>query len=162
MKVQKTGTSTEMDEKKSLTEKNKSLVTRAVKEIWNEGNYNNLEEFISADFVAYSSSPGEEDVHGYEGAKYYFTQLRNAFPDLHFTITDQIAEGDKVVTHWTASGTHKGEFKGIPPTGKKFAVTSIDIERIVDGKVTECWANMDELGLLQQLGVIPASGQSRP
>ena len=61
------------------------------------------------------------------------------------------------MTHWTASGTHKGEFKGIQPTGKKFTVTAIDIDRIVDGKVKECWTNMDELGLLQQLGVIPAS-----
>jgi steroid delta-isomerase-like uncharacterized protein len=104
----------------------------------------------------HSSAPGEE-IHGPEGVKHFYTQLRNAFPDIHFRIKDQIAEGDKVVTHWTASGTHKGQFKGIQPTGKKFTVTAIDIDRIVDGKVKECWTNMDELGLLQQLGVIPTS-----
>lgn len=154
------GSITVTGDKKSITEKNKNLVSRAVKEIWNEGNYDNLEEFVSRDFVAYSSGKGE-DVHGLDGARQFWTEFRNAFPDIHFTIEHQIAEGDRVVTHWTASGTHKGEFKGIQPTGKKFTVTSIDIDRIVDGKVMECWSSMDELGLLQQLGVIPLPEQNR-
>lgn len=139
-----------------VAEANKSLVTRAVKEIWNDGNYDNLEEFVSSDFVVHATATGEE-IHGPEGVRHFYTQLRKAFPDLHFKITNQIAEGDNVVTHSTVSGTHKGEFKGIQPTGKKFTVTMIDIDRIVDGRVRECWTNMDELGLLQQLGVIPQS-----
>jgi steroid delta-isomerase-like uncharacterized protein len=141
----------------STKEQNKDLVRRAIEQIWNAGNYDTIEEFVAQDFVAYAASPADE-IHGPENAKQYFIQLHKAFPDIHFTIVDQVAEGDKVATHWTASGTHKGEFKGLPPTGKRFTVTAIDIDRVVNGKVLECWTNMDELGLLRQLGAIPTSG----
>jgi steroid delta-isomerase-like uncharacterized protein len=99
--------------------------------------------------------PGEE-IHGREGIKQFYATLRAAFPDIHFTIEDQIAEGDRVVTRWTARATHTGEYQGIPPTGKQFSLTGIDIDRIANGKVVECWPIADELGVLQQLGVIPA------
>jgi predicted ester cyclase len=79
-----------------------------------------------------------------------------AFPDLHHTFEDQIAEGDKVTLRLTFRGTHQGEFQGIPPTGKEIAITAIVIDRIVDGKMVEHWSNMDSLSLMQQLGVIPA------
>jgi predicted ester cyclase len=82
-----------------------------------------------------------------------------AFPDLHFTVEDIIAEGDKVVTRLTCRGTQQGAFMGIPPTGKQATVTAIDINRFAGGKSVEHWLNMDTLGLLQQLGVIPAPGQ---
>jgi steroid delta-isomerase-like uncharacterized protein len=85
----------------------------------------------------------------------YVAALRDAFPDVHITIEDQVAEGDRVVTRWTARGTHTGAFQGIPPTGKRGSMTGIDINRFADGKVVECWTNADDLGLLQQLGVIP-------
>jgi steroid delta-isomerase-like uncharacterized protein len=140
----------------STKEQNKDLVRRAVEQIWNAGNYDTIEDFVAHDFVAFASTPADE-IHGPENAKQYFIQLHNAFPDIHFTIVDQVAEGDKVATHWTASGTHKGEFKGIAPTGKRFTVTAIDIDRVVNGKVLECWSNMDELSLLRQLGAIPTS-----
>jgi len=142
--------------KNALAEQNKTLVRRAIEEIWNQGNYDKVEEFVAPDFVIHSSTPDKE-IHGPEGTAQFFIQLREAFPDIHFTIEDQIAEEDRVVTHWTAQGTHKGEFNGIPPTGKQVKVTAIDIDRVVNGKVVECWTNMDELGLLQQLGAIPAN-----
>jgi len=82
-----------------------------------------------------------------------------AFPDLHFTVEDFIAEGDKVVARLTVRGTQQGIFMGIPPTGKHATVTAIDINRMAGGKSVEHWLNMDTLGLLQQLGVIPAPGQ---
>jgi steroid delta-isomerase-like uncharacterized protein len=141
----------------STKEQNKDLVRRAIEQIWNGGNYDTIEEFVARDFVAYASTPADE-VHGPENAKQYFMQLHKAFPDIRFTIVDQVAEGDKVATHWTASGTHKGEFRGLAPTGKRFTVTAIDIDRIVNGRVSECWSNMDELSLLRQLGAIPTSG----
>ena len=84
-----------------------------------------------------------------------------AFPDVHFTIEDQVAEADKVVTRWTWRGTHQGPFQGIPPTGKHVMVTGVGINRFANGKVVENWTNMDILGLLQQLGVVPAPGQTR-
>jgi predicted ester cyclase len=80
---------------------------------------------------------------------------------LHFTVEDIIAEGDKVVARLTARGTQQGEFMGIPPTGKRATVTAIDINRMVGGKSVEHWLEMDTLGLLQQLGVVPMPGQAR-
>ena len=83
-----------------------------------------------------------------------------AFPDLHFTVEDLIAEGDKVVARLTASGAQQGVFMGISPTGKRTTVTAIDIIRIAGGKFVEHWLEMDTLGLLHQLGVVPAPGQA--
>ena len=157
MKTQEEKTS-EMKERSSVAERNKELVRRAVKEIWNDGNYDDLEEFVSRDITIYLATP-ETQIQGLEGVKEFYVQLRNAFPDIHFTIDSQIAEEDKVVTQWTARGTHKGPFRGIAPTGKRIRLVSVDIDRIVDGKAVECWANMDELGLLRQLGVIEEDGE---
>src|SRR5690349_17460654 len=125
------------------TIRNKEHVRRAVEEIWNGARYEKMEEFVSHNFVAHSSSP-DLTVHGLNGAQQFFTELRNAFPDIRFTVTDQVAEGDKVVTYWEAEGTHNGNFKGIPPTGKRFRITAIDIDRFENGLVAECWTNMDE------------------
>lgn len=87
--------------------------------------------------------------------------LYKAFPDYHVTVEDQIAEGERVVTRWTCHGTHEGEFQGMPPTGKKMAMSEITIFRIANGKLVEGWSNLDMLGALQQLGAIPASEQPR-
>jgi steroid delta-isomerase-like uncharacterized protein len=142
------------DQQRNLEVQNKELVQRAVEEIWNAGDYSTLDQFVSEDFVVHLSP--EEKVHGIQGVRQFYTELRNAFPDLHFTIQDQIAEGDRVVTSWKAEGTHKGPFKGIPPTGTRVTLTAVDIDKIVDGKAVECWTKMDELGLLKQLGAIPS------
>ena len=99
------------------------------------------------------------DAAELEQYKQLVTMYFSAFPDLHLTIEDQIAEGDKVVTRWTARGTHQGPFMGIPPTGKRAVVTGIAIDRFANGKFVENWNNGDDLGLLQQLGVVPVPGQ---
>ena len=83
--------------------------------------------------------------------------LRTAFPDIHATIDDILAEGDKVVTRFTMTGTFKGEYMGIAPTGKKITITGILITRWVDGKEVKAWENRDMLGFYQQLGVSPPS-----
>lgn len=136
------------------SEQNKNLFRRVVNEVWNDGNFDRIEEMVSDDFVIHFPRAGEE-IKGPENVKQYCANLRNAFPDIHFTIIDQIAEDNKVVTHWSATGTHKGEFKGIPATGKKVTFNAMDIDKISDGKFTECWTNVDELGVMQQLGVVP-------
>ena len=82
--------------------------------------------------------------------------LLAAFPDISFTVEDMIAEGDKVVTRWTMNATHKGQFGGIPPTGKRVSITGVDISRIVTGKFVESWMYSDRVGLMQQLGVMPS------
>jgi len=133
------------------TAKNKEMVHRVYDQALNNGNFAPLEESVDASFVRH----GNPQVKGPEGLKGLITMHRNAFPDISMTIDDQIAEGDKVVSRWTAVGTHTGEMMGIPPTGKKATVTGISIDRIADGKIVEEWENFDELGMMQQLGLIP-------
>ena len=137
-----------------MSERNKALVRRGVDEIWNHGHFDVADEVVTSDFVVHATSLKGE-IKGREGIKQYFAALRAAFPDLTFTIEDHIAEADRVVTRWSARGTHRGDFQGVPASGKQIHVTGIDVDRIENGKVAECWMNMDELGLLQQLGVVP-------
>jgi steroid delta-isomerase-like uncharacterized protein len=144
-----------------MSELNSVLVERAIAEVWNKGNYAILNELVASDVVIHSSTPGEE-IHGPEGIKQFYSELRAAFPDIHFTVEDQITQRDRVVTHWSARATHKGEFQGIAPTGKQVNLSGIDIDRLVNGKVVECWPIVDELNLLQQLGVLPTHGQVEP
>ncbi len=138
-------------------EENKASVRLAFEEGWNKGNLTTVDEDVATNYVLHDPFSGE--VKGPEGYKQYVKMYRNAFPDLHFTIEDQIAEGDKVVTRWTCTGTHRGELMGIAPTGKLGTVTGIFIDRIAGGKAVETWAAWDALGMLQQLGVVPPMGQ---
>jgi steroid delta-isomerase-like uncharacterized protein len=141
------------DDATSAEEKNKNLIKFAIEEVWNKGNYSVLDEIVSEDFVVRSLNPANE-VRGMEGIRQFYDSLRNAFPDIKFTVKDQLTEGNKVATQWIAEGTHRGDFQGIPPTGKRFKVMATDIDIIKNGKIAECWASIDELGLLQQLGVL--------
>lgn len=145
--------SSKPNDTQSVEEKNKKLISYAVEEVWNKGNYSVLGDIVSSDFVVRSLNPTRE-VYGVEGTRQFFISLRNAFPDIQFIIKDQVAEGDKVATQWIAEGTHLGSYEGIAPTGRHFKVSAIDIDYIRNGKVAECWTNMDELSLLQQLGIL--------
>ena len=136
------------------TEKNKAIALRGFEEVWNQGNLDVVDEIYAIDYVGYM--PGSLEIQGTEGFKQFVNMYRTAFPDIKFTIEDQIAEGDKVVTRWTGTGTLKGELMGIPPTGVQVTSTGIDILRFAGGKIVEVWVNMDDLGMLQQLGVVPA------
>jgi steroid delta-isomerase-like uncharacterized protein len=144
-----------------LSETNKTVSRRFFEEVFGKGKLNVLDEIIATDHV--NTGPGTlpELPTGPEGAKQLVTVYRNAFPNVHFTIDEQIAEGDKVVTRWTADGTHQGELVGIPATGKMSTVTGIAIDRIVDGKIAESWGIFDQFGMMQQLGVIPTPEAAR-
>jgi steroid delta-isomerase-like uncharacterized protein len=133
---------------------NEALVRRYIEEAWNKGNVGLIDEMMTNDYARYTSGPAKPLNR--EGQKQRITTLREAFPDLHFTVDDLIAEGDKMVIRLTARGTHQGRFQGISPTGRSVTVTGIDITLFADGKIVEQWAEMDSLGLLQQLGVLPA------
>lgn len=135
-----------------MSQENKALVRRAFEDVYNQGNLAAVDEYVAGTFVIHAPS---EDIHGPTGTQQYIAMLRAAFPDFHITIEDQVADGDRVVTRWRAEGTHLGEFQGIPPTGRHATFTGTDIDRVVGGKVVECWTNTDDLGLMQQLGVIP-------
>ena len=137
------------------TEQNKANDRRLIEEL-NRGNVNVYDELNVPDYVGHEASTTRQ---GLEANKQFVSAYLTAFPDLHFTIEEQIAEGDKSVTRWTARGTHRGELMGIPPTGKQVTVTGITIVHWSNGKSVESWLNFDALGMLQQLGVVPAPGQ---
>ena len=139
------------------TEQNKAMDRRVYEEVWNGGNLAVVDELVAANYVDHDQDPNGT-LEGVEGPKQSVTMYRTAFLDVHFTIEDQIAEGDLLVTRWTARGTHQGAFRGIPATGKQAVVTGISISRVADGKFIEGWTNFDALGLLQQLGAVPSMG----
>lgn len=136
-------------------EENKAIFRRIVEEGFNKGNLAIVDELVATNHVNHT-----DNVHGPEEYKQFITMYRTAFPDLHMTIEDQIAEGDKVVNRWTSRGTHKGDLMGIPPTGKQTTVTGMYVARIIGGKIVEEWGNFDALGMMQQLGVVPPPGQA--
>jgi len=140
------------------TEENKVLALRLVEEVINQGRMTTIDELLAADAVDHSLPPGLPP--GREGVKLFLGMIRAAFPDIHETIEDTLAEGDRVVTRSTWRGTHQGAFLGIAPTGKQVSVTGIDISRVESGKFVEHWQAADNLGLLQQLGVVPAPRQT--
>ena len=115
-----------------------------------------IDEYYAADVVNHGAPP--DLPPGREGVKVQAGTFTSAFPDADTTIEDQVAEGDRVVIRWSSKGIHTGEFFGIPATGKQVTVTGIVIERIAGGKVAEIWAEFDQMGLMQQLGVVPPPG----
>ena len=140
------------------TEQNKAIARRFLEEVFGQGKLAVADEIVAPDHVDHGPSTLPGMPTGPEGSKMVVTIYRNAFPDIHFTIDEQIAEGDKVVTRWTGRGTHKGELAGIPATGKSATVTGVGVDRIVNGKIVESWGIFDQFGMMQQLGIIPAAG----
>ena len=135
------------------TEENKALVRRFVDEVQSAGNTDAIDEICSPEFVTHSAPPGAPSNR--EGVKQLTAMFRQAFPDSYFTIEEMMAEGDKVATRKTFYGTHQGEFMGILPTGQQVSMGLIDIVRIADGRVVEHWSMGDNLGMMQQLGIVP-------
>ena len=131
-----------------------TIARRFFDEVWSNGKLDLVDELFTSDYVGHPSG-FEETVRGPEGVKEYIGRLLEAFPDLAVAVEDQVAEGDRVVTRWTARGTHDGELMGLEPTGRSGTVTGITIQRVHDGKVAEGWTNWDMLGMLQQLGLAP-------
>jgi predicted ester cyclase len=135
------------------TAANRDLVRLFYEETLNRGNIAAIDAYVAPGAIEHEElAPGIPP--GREGVKVFFAMLRAAFPDLHATIDDQIAEGDKVMASLTVRGTHQGEFMGIAPTGRQIAFRTIDIVRVADGQLVEHWGLTDSLALLQQLGVI--------
>ena len=136
------------------TEQNKTLARQLVDDIFNRGNMSRADEVLAPDFVEREELPAGLP-RDREGVKQMTTMFRRAFPDFKATINDIIAEGDKVVVRQTWTGTQKGEFMGVPPTGKRVSFGVIDILRISGDKCVEHWGQMDSMGLMQQLGAVP-------
>lgn len=135
------------------SEANKTTVREFVTEAQSRGNLDAIEVYLPREFVDHSPVSGLPGNR--EGVRMLFSALWTAFPDLQATIHDQVAEGDKVVTRKTLSGTHSGPFLGLPPTGNRVSFDIIDILRVEDGKLLEHWCVVDQLTLLRGVGAIP-------
>ncbi len=129
---------------------NKALVVRFVEEFWSRGNLAAADELLAPDVIIHSPQVG--DITEF---KAFCTMMRTAFPDWYSTPEELVAEEDRVVERWTGRGTQRGEFQGIPPTGRPVAVPGVVFYRIRDGKIVEFRGSFDMLSLLQQLGVSP-------
>jgi steroid delta-isomerase-like uncharacterized protein len=136
----------------------KTVVRRLYAEVWNKRRLEVADELLSPSHALHSPTASGSAI-GPEAYKRTVTQFLTAFPDLRFAIEDTVAEKEKVVVSWNISGTHKGEFMGIPPTNKKISVDGITINHLTNGKIMDSYISYDALGMLQQLGVVPAIDQ---
>ncbi len=128
---------------------NKAKFQLLYDEILNKGNLDAFEELCAPNFVKHAIPPSPD--YGIEDSKKSVLMLRKAFPDIKYTVEDMIEDGDKLVARWSAKGAHKGEFMGIPLTGKQVTFSGIEIIRVEDGKAVEEWEELDRAGLMQQL-----------
>ncbi len=137
-------------------EENKALARQLLEEVINKGNMAAVDEYFASNYVEHDVPPGVPPTR--EGLKMLFTAFRAAFPDLHYTLEDELAAGDKVVHRIMGHGTMKGDFQGIKATGKHGMWQEMHIARFEGGKVVEHWQVVDQLGMLVSLGVMPPPG----
>ena len=139
-----------------MAQENSRLIRRWFEEVWNNGRMEAIDEIASPDVIGHGQAQHATDI-GLKEFKPFVQALRSAFPDMKVTIDYVIEQGDKVVARWTSTMTHRGEFLGIAPTGKKATITGTTTQRISGGKIVEGWDNWDQLGLLVQIGAVPAA-----
>jgi steroid delta-isomerase-like uncharacterized protein len=137
---------------------NPSLIRQIFEEAFNQGNLVVVGELLSPEHIAHTAFGGAPN--GPQGLKWLIVMFRTAFPDLHCTVEDEIREGDRIAAHWTMRGTHKGPFLGNPPTGRPVVAQGIIFARTSNGQMVEDWTLIDQLGILQQLGLVPPSPRS--
>lgn len=142
------------------TQEYQALIVRVFEEVWNQGDLDHIDQYMSPNYVDHDTGvspvgPVENTPDRLAEEKAKVGIYRSAFPDLHFTIDDQLAVGDQVMTRWTVSGTLLGPLGHIPPTGKRASVQGVNIDRIENGKVVEGWSFFDMLSVLQQVGALP-------
>lgn len=138
----------------------RSLFQRYFDEGTNSGDLSVIDDVFAEDYVHFDPvNPDPRGVVGRQGVRDHVTTLRSAFPDIAFHMDDVIIQGDeKIVVRWHATLTHTGDYFGIPPTGKEATITGMNTWHLADGKAVEGWVNRDDIGLLQQLGIIPSPG----
>jgi steroid delta-isomerase-like uncharacterized protein len=139
---------------------NKAVIRRLYEEVWNKRRLELVDEIISPSHALHDPNLSGSAV-GPEAYKRQVTRFITAFPDLRFTVEDIVGEKEKQAVAWTISGTHQGEFMGVPATNKKVSVDGITIIHIVDAKIMDSYVSWDAWGMMQQLGVVPALGEPR-
>jgi steroid delta-isomerase-like uncharacterized protein len=137
---------------------NAAIVDRLDTEGFGRGNVDVVDEVVAEDFVDHQAMPGMSPDR--EGLKTLIRALHQAFPDMQMQIEDRIVAGDKVVERWSCTGTHDGEFMGLPPTHRRIEIRGMDISRLEDGRLVEHWTQVDMLSMLQQLGALPTQAQA--
>ena len=140
-----------------MSEANKSLVRRWFEEVWNQGREETIDELFAANGVGYGLGDTDAPLHGPSGFKPFVANLRGGLPDIHMTIDDIMAEGDRVTVRITVEGTHKGGQLAVAPSGKRVRIAGIVIVRIANGQIVEGWNSWDQLGLLRQIGALAAA-----
>jgi steroid delta-isomerase-like uncharacterized protein len=143
----------------SERERNEALMRRFYEELWSSGNLEAIPELVAEDFVDHQAPAGQP--RGREGIADLVVAWRAGFPNMRETVEDLIFDGDKVVGRFLMSGTHRGEFMGIAPTGRSVTMSGVDIVRIAGGKITEFWYAEQMLELMQQLGAVPTFDSGR-
>jgi len=141
-------------------EGNRAVVRRFVEEVQSDHRMDLVDELFSPDYLDHAVPLGMAPQRGPGYFNRFYAGMLTAFPDVRFTIVDQVAEGDKVATIKTARGTHLGEFMGVGPTGREIELPVIDVFRVAEGKLVEHWGAWDNLRFLQQIGAAPARGRS--
>jgi steroid delta-isomerase-like uncharacterized protein len=141
-----------------MSEQNKAIVRRLFAELWNQGNLSVADEIFAPNYSHHDSSTPDFGL-GPDSEKRRLALYRGAFPDLHLTIEDVIAEGETVMTRWSCRGTHKGDLNGLAPTGKRITISGVTVVRVSNGKMAEGYVNWDALGMMQQLGVVSELGK---
>lgn len=139
-----------------MSERNKAVVRRYLEEVFAKGDLDAIPEVFALDYVEHDPA-SEEEIRGHDGVRHDLATYQRAFSDLEITVEDQLMDADKVATRVTFGATHVDEFFGIRPTGERVSVAGIVIHRLADGKLAEGWWNWDTLGLVQQLGGLPAA-----
>jgi steroid delta-isomerase-like uncharacterized protein len=139
---------------------NKAIVRRLYEEVWNKRRLELVDEIISPSHALHDPNLTDSSV-GPDAYKRQVSRFISGIPDLRFTIEDIVDEKEKLAVAWTISGTHTAEFMGIPATNKKVYVEGITINHIVDGKIMDSYISWDTFGMMQQLGVVPALGQTK-
>jgi steroid delta-isomerase-like uncharacterized protein len=142
----------------AVSQQDENVVRRLFEEGWNRGTLAVVDECLASSFTQEGPL---ETVRGREGAKANLTKYRNAFPDCRIQIDEMFSAGDRVVTRFTYSGTHRGDFEGIAPTGRSVQGKGIDIAQMQDGQIARSFSQWDALGLMQQLGVITLPGKAK-
>lgn len=143
-----------------MSDDNKTIVRQLYEEVWNKRRLELVDEIISPSHALHDPNLTDSAI-GPEAYKRQVTRFVTAFPDLHFNVEDMFGERDKLAVAWTISGTHRGEFMGIPASNKKVSVDGITLNHIVNGKIMDSYISWDALGLMRQLGVVPALGQAK-
>jgi steroid delta-isomerase-like uncharacterized protein len=132
---------------------NKEVIRAFIEEVLNQGHFERMNDHVLENFIELDPLPGQKQ--GREGLKAVLIGFRAAFPDIHWTIAEQISEGDKVVTRFAWTGTHRDTFLGVPATGRWVEVKGVVIDRLESGKMADSRILMDTLSLMQQLGALP-------